>query len=336
MVIEKLIKKLLREECSLEELKQLQEYWQGSDKANIERLLINNWKVAGKEKEVLKNDLKEQLWRSIEEACNKEKKQNLKVRWQILAGIRWAVAASVALLLAVGTYWWTDDFTYQNQQQQLVEQVNEGKTPMRIELEDGSVVWLSRNSRLIYPQPFQGKQRYAELIGEGFFEISKDQERPFLVQTGEVQTRVLGTVFNLKAEQEDSLVQIALVEGSVEVKWEARPDTAILIKPGEQITYYRKEQQGQKERFEEDAPYAWKNGVIYFQKANVQEVARTLEKWYDLPIHIGEDSHISGKLVYRCDTNKLTLEEVMKRISDVMDYYFEPQTDGSLLILKKK
>ncbi|MCI4648483.1 FecR domain-containing protein, partial [Phaeodactylibacter sp.] len=192
-----------------------------------------------------------------------------------------------------------------------------------------------RESKLTYLEPFSEGERSVQLIGEGFFEIAKDPQRPFIVRTDHLDTRVLGTSFNLKAEEGDSIVQVALVEGSVEVIWDAQRDTSVRISPGEQLTYHHQVQRAEKERFVSDAPYAWKNGVIYFTKADVYEVAMTLEKWYGKPFKIKGDSLISGKLVHRYNTKKLTLNEVLQGISKVMDYRFEAQANGDILILPK-
>lgn len=331
MIDKNLIDKLLRGECSIEELEQLRRYWQGSDQPGLEGLLEKHWQSAGQSEEFDSSSLQERLWEKIESA--RVKPAPLIVSWAGSWVVRGAAAAAI-LLIALGAYWFFQSPAALSDQQ-LVERVNLEAAPMPVELEDGSVVWLKRESKLTYLEPFSEGQRSVQLTGEGFFEIAKDARRPFIVQTDHLDTRVLGTSFNLKAEAGDSIVQVALVEGSVEVVWDTQRDTAVRMSPGEQLTYHHEIQQVEKERFVSDAPYAWKNGVIYFLKADVKEVALTLEEWYGKHFVIKGDSLISGKLVHRYDTKKLTLNEVLQGISKVMDYRFEVQTHGDILILPK-
>ncbi len=322
MINKRKIDKLLRGECSPEELEKLQQYWQAEDQSEINALLEKHWQEASRGAGT-DPGLEQRLWRKIQQA---RPEGTRRISWH-----RWLAAASVALLAGLGLYWLSLPSSAPLQTK-VVERVNEARAPMRIPLDDGSAVWLKQGSRLKYAQPFDRK---TWLSGEGFFEITKNPEQPFIVQAGKVRTRVLGTSFNLKAAEGDSVVQVALVEGSVEVQWETDTAGAVRIVPGEQLTYHRQRQRVESERFLEDAPYAWKNGVIYFQKADVYEVARTLEQWYDITIEIPEDQQLYGQLVHRYDTNKLSLDEVLKGISNVMDYRFERKGSGTLLILSK-
>lgn len=332
MIDKKLIEKLLRGECSAEELEQLQQYWQGSGRSGLEEMLEENWRSVAQPDELDSSVLQERLWEKIESA--REKPTPLTVSWTDSWAFKGAAAAAAVLLITLGAYWYLQSPAVLSGQE-LVEQVNLEAAPMPVELEDGSVVWLKRASKLTYLEPFSEGERSVQLIGEGFFEIAKDPKRPFIVWTNHLETRVLGTSFNLKAEEGDSIVQVALVEGSVEVAWDAQRDTSIRISPGEQLTYHHQMQRMEKERFVSDAPYAWKNGIIYFTKADVYEVAMTLEKWYGKQFKIEGDRLISGKLVHRYDTKKLTLNEVLQGISKVMDYRFEAQANGDILILPK-
>lgn len=331
MIDEKLIDKFLRGECSEEELKRLQQYWDREDPTVVEGMLKDNWLSAQQEAAEEDANLKTRLWRGIVDARDSTTNGHLGARRRRM--LKWAAAAAITLLIGVGLY--QIFLPEAHTEPGWVEQANDDRASMKIALEDGSAVWLKRHSKLIYPRSFRGPKRQVELLGEGYFDIAKDPKRPFIVQTGQLRTRVLGTAFNLKALKADSVVQVALVEGSVEVQWTMQQGAAVQIQPGEQLTYHRQKKQVDKERFLADAPYAWKNGVIYFVKADVWEVARTLEQWYDTEFIIKGDSAITSKIVHRFDTNKLSLDEVLKGISTVMDYRFEKQSDGHVLILPK-
>jgi ferric-dicitrate binding protein FerR (iron transport regulator) len=106
----------------------------------------------------------------------------------------------------------------------------------QVVLPDGSKVWLNAGSTLRYDSAsFQTSGRHVELSGEAYFDIAHDARRPFIVQSGQVRIRVLGTVFNVRAYPEDPDVETSLIRGSVEVTLEDRPDDKYILRPHEKL-----------------------------------------------------------------------------------------------------
>ncbi len=106
----------------------------------------------------------------------------------------------------------------------------------QVVLPDGSKVWLNAGSTLRYDSAsFQTSDRHVELSGEAYFDIAHDARRPFIVQSGQVRIRVLGTVFNVRAYPEDPDVETSLIRGSVEVTLEDRPDDKYILRPHEKL-----------------------------------------------------------------------------------------------------
>lgn len=327
---EQLIRKLLRGECTPEELEHLEAHWQDRDSTAADEWLEKNWNSAQQEEDT-EQVPSNRLWAGIQEKRTR-KPSGMRVMHRRAQRFRWAAAASVALLLTLGVLWWVP-FSGSSSPK-WVTKVNNGQQPMELRLEDGSAVWLSRNSRLTYRKPFSENIRQARLEGEGYFEVAKDPERPFRVQAGALETSVLGTAFNLRAIKNGRTVRIALVEGRVEVRDTSRSSRPMRMEPGETVTFHRKEGLLEKERIG-TRPDLWKEGIIQFQRADVHEVAERLGQWYDLDFEIEQDSLIEGKLVHRYDTRHLELEEVLEGISRVMDYTFERKTSNRLLIRPK-
>lgn len=87
----------------------------------------------------------------------------------------------------------------------------------KITFPDGSIVWLNAGSKVKYDSNFAKASRKVELTGEGYFEVSKNKELPFVVSTGKLSVKVLGTKFNLKSYEEDSELKVTLKEGAVKV-----------------------------------------------------------------------------------------------------------------------
>ena len=135
----------------------------------------------------------------------------LKKQW-----VFWSMAAAIALLLAVNLALvlkepeaCTDKAIILTSQQ--------GKF-VKYTLPDSTVVTLNHNSTLEFPLAFNGDERRVKLNGEGYFDVARDEEKPFIVETGkEIQIKVLGTEFNLQSFSSDDIVQVALISGSVEI-----------------------------------------------------------------------------------------------------------------------
>lgn len=127
----------------------------------------------------------------------------------------------------------------------LIEQANNTDKPQLITLSDGSSVLLLPQSKLSYPKSFRGAERRVYLLGEGFFEISKNPHKPFLVFAHEVVTKVVGTSFWVKAYAEQSDVEVIVKTGKVDV----RPNTqvsestqrGVLLLPNQGVRFRRQE-----------------------------------------------------------------------------------------------
>lgn len=127
----------------------------------------------------------------------------------------------------------------------LIEKINANDAPLRVNLEDGSVIWLGKNSRLSYPIHFEKEKRTVFLSGEASFDIAKDHRRPFYVYANEVVTKVLGTSFRIRAFKGDKQVSVKVSSGRVSVFQQKKvnvtdPETkGIILLPNQQVTYSR-------------------------------------------------------------------------------------------------
>lgn len=202
-------------------------------------------------------------------------------------------------------------------------------------LDDGTQIEINERSTLKYPSQFlPGQNRIVELMGEAFFEVVTDSTRPFIVQTGAIETKVLGTTFGVKAKPEERLIAIALVEGRVAVSNKRNLDNQIL-NPGEQLTISTTDNAASKSTFKGNLFYAWKEQVIRFEEATVQEVVEVLSEKYKVSFNINNVSKIKSLLVYRVDTQKYRLKDVLNHITRVTDYRFIQNADGSYTVSSK-
>lgn len=330
MISKELLDKFRNGHCTPEEVAELRAYFQQGDPAELEAMLKTDWDETDTTA-AIDPVVEERVWARLAKTTKPQPKiRRLPLTWR-------AVAAAILLLMAAGTGYWI--FNPSDAQSSIiVEKYNESGEVQQITLADGSTIWLNRNSRIRYEKYFNDSIRAVTLTGEAFFEVAKNQEKPFIVKTGDVQTKVLGTAFNVRAFAHRETIEVALVEGKVDVGI-VRDSTMItsqILKPGDLFAYRKSDQTYTKEQFEKDAPYAWRDGIIYFQRADVHEVAQTLEDWYDVTITIEQDSLIQGTLVHKFDATELTLEQALRGISLVSNYQFEPSGKGAYRIVPKQ
>lgn len=151
-------------------------------------------------------------------------------------------------------------------------------------LADGTVVTLNADSKIHYPDRFTGDERQVSLEGEAFFEVAKDSLKPFVVKTNDIDVRVLGTAFNLKAYP-DEHQQTTLVRGAVEVFLNKQQ---VILQPGEQATCI--DQELRVERVDIRPYIAWKNERFVFENEPLEAVLKKLERWYNITVFIQNPS----------------------------------------------
>lgn len=195
---------------------------------------------------------------------------------------------------------------------------------------DGSVIRMNGGSTLRYPETFVHDKREVWLEGEAFFTIAHDESRPFIVHAANTTTRVLGTSFNIKAYKGEGELQIAVVDGRVEVSRtgtgdsENEIDESFLLEKNQWLTY--RGQTGSVDQVLERGDgdiwdmVAWKDRVLVFRNKSFERVAGMLERWYGVNITI-EDPSLKSYIL-EGEHHNASLEEVLKSIQFVMDFEY--------------
>lgn len=180
----------------------------------------------------------------------------------------------------------------------------------QITLVDGTKVWLNANTRINFPNHFSGQTREVTLNGEGFFDVTSNKEKPFIVKTEKYNVKVLGTKFNLVAYAGKGIFETSLLEGSVEV---IKPDSikGIFIRPDERI--YLADSGLKKAPIENMNHFLWKDGIISFNDETFPELIKKLELYFDLKIEIKNDKILN----YRC-TGKFRTKDGVEHILKVL------------------
>ena len=154
----------------------------------------------------------------------------------------------------------------------------------KLVLSDGTKVWLNSASKLKYPVAFTGGQRKVFLEGEAYFKVAKNEKQPFVVKTENMDVRVLGTEFNLKAYADEKWVQATLVRGEVAVFTGMDKSVRNTLKPEQQAEWDIEKGKLDVKTVELDLYIAWKNGQFVFRGQRLTEIMTVLERWYDFEV----------------------------------------------------
>lgn len=166
-------------------------------------------------------------------------------------------------------------------------------------LADGTTARLNAASSLRFPTHFEGKERVVELSGEAYFEVAKDAQHPFIVQTARSLVRVLGTDFNVYAYTDMPEERTTLASGAVRVS-HGRQDQGVTLQPGFQARIQAAGSDVALVRADMEEALAWKNGLFVFNGASLGDILRQVGRWYDVDINcessMEQKFHFSGRI----------------------------------------
>lgn len=148
---------------------------------------------------------------------------------------------------------------------------------------DGSKVWLSAESSLVFPERFTADRREVEMSGEASFEIAKDPSRPFIVRTGDVTLCVLGTTFNVYAYPEDCTIVTTLIEGSL-MQSVGTTGQQVLLRPSQQTRYFKSDNHVTVREVDAEDFRAYRQGRIVFRDVPLGEIMLALARTFDCQI----------------------------------------------------
>ena len=188
-------------------------------------------------------------------------------------------------------------------------------------LADGTSVKLNADSKLSFPDKFIGKERRVRLEGEALFHVAKDSEHPFIVETENGEIEVLGTVFNVNAYPDEEFVQTTLVEGKVAFQGAGMLD-ALVITPGEQVTYDKETREADVAKVDTEIYTAWAEGKWIIEGERLENIMKQLARWYDVKVFY-QNPQVKD-LVFTGDLEKYNnCEVVLNIISMTTNVVFE-------------
>ncbi|CAD0007194.1 FecR family protein [Flavobacterium salmonis] len=194
----------------------------------------------------------------------------------------WAVAASI--LFVMGLSWFVYQITIPViETKQYATKAGEHA---KVILSDGTQIWLNAGSLLKYPKEFKGDTREVYLTGEAFFDVHKDKKHPFIIHTDKMDTKVLGTSFNVQAYPDQTTQEVSVLTGRVNVKSTVTEEN-VYVTPGQKVVF--KSHDNKLQAFK-DVPVnsisLWRKNIIVFEETPLTEVIATINRNYNVEVEI--------------------------------------------------
>lgn len=189
----------------------------------------------------------------------------------------------------------------------------------RVVLSDGTEVWLNSDSELRYPVNFSDMERKVYLKGEGYFQVKRDTNRPFLVMAEEMEVEVLGTCFNVNTYRDNGYLTATLVCGQVKVR-DTISRTCVLLSPDQEAVLLG--DHIQVNSVEASEVVAWVNGQFLYTKMPLEQIARQMERWFNVQISF-QDNELRSLLFTGGMKRYYTLKSFCSLIEETADVRFD-------------
>ena len=238
---------------------------------------------------------------------------------------RWAMGIAACVLLPLLGAFVYGRMSVPEQIEWLELRVPYGQTD-ELMLADGTCLHLNAGTRVTYPSSFIGNERRIFVEGELFAEVAKNPEQPFIISSGDVDVKVLGTTFNFKAYDNTECVELILLEGAVQVDIDANSRTKqIQLHPGEMIQYDRKSGEIEMKDFQ---PHLYKGfhagGAVHFFNLRLSDITSDLERLFGVRVVLLDQS-LAETRYFAWFSNNETLDQILDGIN----------VDGRMKIRKK-
>lgn len=202
-----------------------------------------------------------------------------------------------------------------------------------ITLSDGTKVWLNASSLLIASEPFVGDMREVTLFGEAYFEVAHNEEQPFIVETVNLKTKVLGTHFNVVAFPTDEVHEISLYEGKIQINSEIKEEENYILQPGDRAYFSLKSGKIDVVHTDLGKEAQWRDGILRFYDEDLFSITKKLERNFQSRIFIADS--IVGNLRFTAEFEEESLEMIMKILSEAKEFDYKFTNNGVFIQAKK-
>jgi transmembrane sensor len=313
----------------------LQKYLAG-ECTDAERQLVNNWykSLDSGHSEVLAATDEEDLYNRIQVQIAAQTHEKVNV---VPITVFWTYAIRVAAILCIAlgfVYYFyfrperkiavakpatSDQITFENHEKKVNKYI----------LPDSTLVWLNPGAKLAYSRAFA--QRQVTFSGEGFFDVTPDKSRPFVIYSGNMKTRVLGTSFNVRANVAESTCKVTVVTGVVEVE-SLKEKKPVILRPKQQVVFAKNSNSLTVKTLTENhaEKEIWQTVSLVFDEVPMTEVAERLSKIFHVSIEFKNPEIKKCRL--KVDFNNQRLPEILEMIDALLGTTYEIEGDKITLL----
>lgn len=249
----------------------------------------------------------------LERIRKSERKDTVRKFW-----LKYAGAAAVAIIIGISGYWIGGQKNITPVQ---YYSYITGNSISSFELPDGTEISLNKNSILSYSSSYGEKIREVSLEGEGYFSVTKDRAKAFIVDLNGSKISVLGTVFNVKNYKKENVTTATLLEGSIRFE---TPDQQILLKPDQQLVFNKSENKIDIENVSSDLVTAWKSHLIKYKSIPFKEFLNMLKEQYDVEIILSNEVLGNQKVTGSFDES-LTVDQILDLMKKNLSFKWKKQ-----------
>ncbi len=306
---------------------------------------------------VLQNVPKKQTYRIKTISLEKKSIWNLALK----------IAAVIVLIYSLGI---TSYIFLIPKQSQYNEVITRNGEKSQLTLSDGSKIWVNSNTKVRYPVDLNQKQVDIYLEGEAFFDVYKIPGRNLSVHTSDLMINVLGTAFNVKSYSDDGITETTLVRGKITIDGQGKKlKEKLILKPNQQATYisshkemmvkelnteekttkksknkiiknteqlHKKQPKAQlvfTEKVETEIYTSWKDGKLVFKGERFEDLARRMERWYDVKIQINDSTLKESR--YTGTFEKESVEQALRALSLSLPFTYEIDQNEIIITSRK-
>ena len=304
------LKNYLTGECSEQELSEVNAFIHESEENAKQFFRMEELYHLGKSDACITEEhidrAEKKLLKRIEQEEAQRNRKLFIAKWR-----RYAALIAIVILTGSGLgYWFLATDAYKDM---IVESATDGNVK-EITLPDGTKVWLNNGTTIKYADKLAGKERNVHIEGEAYFEVVKDPQKPFIVQSDVMQVKVLGTTFNFKNDNTCRVAEATLIEGEVEVKGNNN-EGMIILSPGQRAELNKSTGRLTVKQVNARLDGVWRNDLIPFEQADLFTITQTLERFYNVKIilspNVRSDVTYSGVL-----KKKNTIESVLSSLKN--------------------
>ena len=280
-----------------------------------------------------------------------QKRTPVRKRIPLRRTAEWFIRIAAILIIVAGlSYLMLSDRHGKNASAFVCEVVAPRGSKAQVVLPDGTRVWLNAESKLNYNNDFNRNSRDVYLEGEGYFEVTKNHLKPFVVNTADIKIRALGTTFNVKSYPGEKTVETTLIEGKVVLEKLTsgnKRENLLTLKPNQRVIYYKdselnaenlidinrnagksvtpikspKSQIILNDKVNPEHDIAWKNNRLYFEDVSFQDLAVKLERRFGVTIHFMNEEIKQYPFSGRFDD--IIIEQVLEALQFASPFYYK-------------